>query len=74
MKNCGLSKAPEYLSKMSRIYYLDVSYNNMKVPREICGLKDLCTFCYDGLPDPVVADLRKFALTKDQQMFLLQEK
>ena len=74
IKNCGLTKAPAHLSKMNRIYYLDISNNNMKVPREVCGLKDLCTFIYDGLPDPVVADLRKFNSLKDQQMFLLQEK
>lgn len=73
-KNCGLLQAPKHLNKMSRIYYLDVSDNSMKVPREICGLRDLCTFIYDGLPDPVVADLRKFNSVKDQQMFLLQEK
>ena len=74
IKNCGLTKAPTHLSKMNRIYYLDVSDNEMKVPREICGLGDLCTFVYDGLSDPVVADLRKFNSLKDQQMFLLQEK
>ena len=74
MKNCGLSQVPAYLSKMSRIYYLDVSKNKMKVPREICTLRELCTFIYDDLPDPVVADLRKFTSAKDQQMFLLQEK
>ena len=74
IRNCGLTKAPIHLNKMNRIYYLDVSNNEMKVPREICGLGDLCTFVYDGLPDPVVADLRKFNSLKDQQMFLLQEK
>ena len=74
MKNCGLLQAPAYLSKMSRIYCLDISNNNMKVPREICGLRDLSTFVYDELPDPVVADLRKFDAVKEQQMFLLQEK
>ena len=74
IKNCGLTKAPAHLSRMNRIYYLDVSNNKMKVPREICGLGDLCTFVYDGLLDPVVADLRKFNSLKDQQMFLLQEK
>lgn len=74
IKNCGLLQVPACLSKMSRIYYLDVSKNKMKVPREICGLKDLCTFIYDELPDPVVADLRKFTTAKDRQMFLLQEK
>jgi len=74
IKNCGLSQAPAHLNKMSRIHHLDVSGNNMKVPREICSLKDLCTFIYDGLPDPVVADLSKFTSIKDQQMFLLQEK
>ena len=74
MKNCGLLQIPAYLNKMSRIYYLDISKNNMKVPREVCALRDLCTFIYDELPDPVVADLRKFTSAKDQQMFLLQEK
>lgn len=74
MKNCGLSQIPVHLNKMNRIYYLDISKNKMKVPREICALRDLCTFIYDELPDPVVADLRKFTSAKDQQMFLLQEK
>ena len=74
IKNCGLTRAPAHLSKMTRIYYLDVSYNDMKIPREICSLRDLLTFIYDGLPDPVVADLRKFKSIKDQQMFLMQEK
>ena len=74
IKNCGLTRAPAHLSKMNKIYYLDVSYNDIKVPREICSLRDLCTFNYDGLPDPVVADLRKFKSLKDQQMFLMQEK
>ena len=46
----------------------------MNVPREICNLRELSTFIYDGLPDPVVADLSKFTSVKEQQIFLLQEK
>ena len=74
MNNCGLLYTPLRLSRMSRIYYLDIGNNKMNVPREICNLMQLSTFIYDGLPDPVVADLSKFTLVKEQQIFLLQEK
>ena len=74
LNNCGLSHTPLYLSRLSRIYHLDIGNNRMNVPREICNLTRLSSFIYDGLPDPVVADLSKFASVRDQQIFLLQEK
>ena len=74
LNNCGLLHTPLRLSRMSRIYHLDIGNNKMNVPREICNLAQLSTFVYDGLPDPVVADLSKFTAVKDQQIFLLQEK
>ena len=74
LNNCGLLHTPLHLSRMSRIYHLDIGNNKMNVPREICNLTELSTFIYDGLPDPVVADLSKFTSVKDQQIFLLQEK
>ena len=74
LNNCGLLHTPLRLGRMSRIYHLDIGNNKMNVPREICNLTQLSTFIYDGLPDPVVADLSKFTSVKDQQIFLLQEK
>ena len=74
LNNCGLLHTPSRLSRMSRIYHLDIGNNKMTVPREICNLAELSTFIYDGLPDPVVADLSNFTSVKDQQIFLLQEK
>jgi len=74
LNNCGLLHIPLHLSRMRRIYHLDISNNKMNVPREVCNLAELSTFIYDGLPDPVVADLSKFTSVKDQQIFLLQEK
>ena len=74
LNNCGLLHTPLRLSRMSRIYHLDIGNNKMNVPREICNLTELSTFVYHGLPDPVVADLSKFTSVKDQQIFLLQEK
>ena len=72
--NCGLMHTPLRLGRMSRIYHLDISNNKMSIPREICNLSQLSTFVYNGLPDPVVADLSKFTTVKDKQIFLLQEK
>ena len=72
--NCGLMHTPLHLGLMSRIYHLDISNNKMNIPREICNLSQLSTFVYNGLPDPVVADLSKFTTVKDKQIFLLQEK
>ena len=74
LNNCGLLHTPLRLGRMSRIYHLDIGNNKMNVPREICNLAQLSTFIYNGLPDPVVADLSKFTSVKDQQIFLLQEK
>ena len=74
LNNCGLLHTPSRLGRMSRIYHLDIGNNKMNVPREICNLAELSTFIYDGLPDPVVADLSKFTSVKEQQIFLLQEK
>lgn len=74
MSNCGLLQAPLYLGRMNRIYYLDISKNSMKVPNEVHNLDSLTTFIYEGLPDPVVADLDNFGSVKEQQMFLMQKK
>lgn len=74
LNNCGLLHTPLHLSRMNRIYHLDIGNNKMYVPREVCNLGQLSTFNYDGLPDPVVADLSNFTSVKDQQIFLLQEK
>ena len=72
--NCGLLQAPVFLDKMANIYYLDISKNKMKVPHDVCNLESLMTFIYDGLPDPVVANLDKFSSVKDKQVFLMQKK
>ena len=74
LNNCGLLHTPLQLSRMSRIYHLDIGNNKMNVPREICNLTQLSTFIYDGLPDPVVADLRKCTSVKEQQLFLKQKR
>ena len=74
ISNCGLLQAPEFLGKMTKIYHLDISNNNMKVPQEVYNLEELITFIYTGLPDPIVADLDKFISVKDKQIFLMQKK
>ena len=74
LNSCGLLCSPLHLSRMNKIYHLDIGNNKTDVPREICNLVQLSTFIYDGLPDPVVADLSKFTSVRDQQIFLLQEK
>ena len=74
LNNCGLSHVPLRLSRLSKIYHLDIGNNTMNVPREICTLEKLSTFIYDGLPDPIVADLNKFTSVKEKLIFLLQEK
>ena len=74
LNNCGLLHTPLQLSRMSRIYHLNIGNNKMNVPREICNLTELSTFIYEGLQDPVVADLSKFTSVKDQLLFLSQEK
>ena len=73
MSNCGLLQAPLFFDKMNKIYHLDISKNNMKVPHEVHNLESLMTFIYDGLPDPIVADLDNFGSVKEQQMFLMQK-
>ena len=74
ISNCGLLQAPEFLDKMDRIYHLDISKNhNMKIPHEVHNLSDLMTFVYDGLKDPIAADLDQFSRVKEQQMFLMQK-
>ena len=74
LKKCGLKQAPEHLGRMSKIYHLDISNNEMKVPREVYKLEELSTFIYDGLPDPVTMDLDNFNSVQDKQIFLMQEK
>ena len=74
LKNCNLKQVPEHLGRMSRIYHLDISNNDMKVPREVYKLEELSTFLYDGLPDPVTIDLDCFHTVQDKQIFLMQEK
>jgi len=74
LKNCNLKQAPEHLGRMNRIYHLDISNNDMKVPREVYKLEELSTFIYDGLPDPVTIDLDSFHTLQDKQIFLMQEK
>ena len=74
LKKCGLKQAPEHLGRMSKIYHLDISNNEMKVPREVYLLEELSTFIYDGLPDPVTVDLDNFNSVQDKQIFLMQEK
>jgi len=74
ISNCGLLQAPEFLGRMTKIYHLDISNNNMKVPQEVYNLEDLMTFIYAGLPDPIVVDLDKFTSVKEKQIFLMQKK
>ena len=74
LNSCGLLCSPLHLSRMNKIYHLDIGNNKTDVPREICNLVQLSTFIYEGLPDAVVADLSKFTSVRDQQIFLLQEK
>lgn len=73
MSNCGLIEAPLFFDKMNKIYHLDISKNNMKVPHEVHNLDSLVAFIYNGLPDPIVADLDNFGSVKEQQMFLMQK-
>ena len=73
ISNCGLQQAPDFLDRMDRIHHLDISKNHMKVPHEVHNLESLTTFIYDGLPDPIVADLDNFGSVKEQQMFLMQK-
>ena len=74
LRNCGLKQAPEHLGRMSRIHLLDISYNEMSIPREVYKLESLSTFDYTGVKDSVVIDLDNFISIRDQQMFLMQEK
>ena len=74
LKNCGLKKAPMFLGRMAKLYHLDISYNEMMLPREIHKLEELATFIYKGLPDPVIVDLDKYHTIQDKQIFLMQEK
>ena len=74
LRNCGLKQAPEHLGRMVRIHHLDISYNEMDVPREVYKLEELSTFDYSGLKDPVVANLDHFTKVRDKQKFLMQEK
>ena len=73
ISNCGLLQAPAFLDRMDRIYHLDISKNPMEVPHEVHNLESLMTFIYDGLTDPIVADLDNFGSVKEQQMFLMQK-
>jgi len=74
LRNCGLKQAPEYLGRMCRIHHLDISTNEITVPREVYKLESLSTFDYNGVKDPVVNGLDKFTSVRDKQMFLMQEK
>ena len=74
ISNCGLLQAPLFLDKLTKLYHLDISKNNMKVPHDVCNLESLMTFIYDGLPDPIVANLDNFSSVKDKQIFLMQQK
>jgi len=74
LSHCKLEQCPEHLVKMIDLYSLNISYNNFKIPQQICSMENLRIFTYDGLKDPIVPDLNKFTTVKEKQMFLRQRK
>ena len=74
LRNCGLNQAPEHLGRMCRLHHLDISTNEILIPREVYKLENLSTFDYNGVKDPVVINLDNFTSVRDKQMFLMQEK
>jgi len=74
LRNCGLKQAPEHLGRMCKLHHLDISTNEILIPREVYKLENLSTFDYNGVKDPVVINLDNFTSVRDKQMFLMQEK
>ena len=74
LNNCGLQQLPEHLVKLTDLYSLNISNNDIKIPQQICNLNYLKVFIYEGLKDPVVLELNRFSTIKEKQMFLRQQK
>ena len=74
LSNCNLQQPPEYLVKLTNLYSLNISNNNIIIPRQICNLDELKMFVYDGVKDPVALELDKFSTIKEKLMFLRQQK
>jgi len=68
VSNCNLTKMPKYFSRMKLLSQLNISGNkNLKIPAEICQLRDLFQFEYNGVnDDDIVFRLNQFEHVKDK--------
>ena len=74
LSNCNLQQSPEHLVKLTNLYSLNISNNNIEIPRHVCNLSDLKMFVYEGVNDPVTSELNRFTTIKEKLMFLRQQK
>ena len=75
LANCGLQLTPLYLSELQDLTDLDISKNkDLLIPREVCNLKHLVSFNYEGVQDPLVNQLNMFTMVREKQIYLREEK
>ena len=72
LDSCYLAQFPERLASMGCIHSLKINHNDFQIDHRICGLENLTSFSYEGVKDPIVFDLDKFASVKEMQIFLRQ--
>ena len=69
---CGLTEMPKYFSRMKSLCQLNISGNtHLKIPAEICQLRDMFEFEYNDINDEdIVPKLNQFQQVKHKVEFL----
>ena len=72
VSHCDLVKLPDYFGRMNLVDQLNISYNvRLKIPIEVCQLKNLFEFEYQGIDDvETIERLNNFSHVKEKVQFL----
>ena len=69
---CNLAELPKYFGRMNLVDQLNISYNpRLKIPTEVCQLKNLFEFEYKGIDDAeTIEKLNAYPHVKEKVQFL----
>lgn len=69
---CDLTELPKYFGRMNLVDQLNISFNpRLKIPTEVCQLKNLFEFEYKGIDDEATIEkLKRFTHVKEKVQFL----
>ena len=72
ISHCDLAELPKYFGRMNLVDQLNISYNpRLKIPIEVCQLKNLFEFEYHGIDDEeTIEKLDTFNHVKEKVQFL----